>query len=678
MAEANIEIGTPGIKNALKKYDIPSAISEFVWNGFDADASTVDIEYDANEIGNISELRIVDNGLGIPLSELHEKFKPFLHTNKVIDPTAAHHGPSATHGKNGIGRLTFFKFALLAEWDTVYKVKDDEFRRYKIHIDESKLNKFLPEAEVPCPGPTGTIVKFTNIIELTSYDFDEIIAHLIKEFAWFLELKSPFVRTIRVNGNILDYASLMGEKKETIIKINERDFKVKYIRWNDSLRKEYSRYYFIGSDNCERAKKTTTFNLKGDDFHHSLYVVSDYFNTLAEGTQFVESGQESEQISLPLLHLERDETFSVLIDQLESFLRSKRTPFLRKRALQYVKDLENEGSFPPFSDDPWEQHRKRELKNIVLELYEADPRIFRGLNGKQKQTILRLFSLIMDSSEREQLLRIIEQVINLDSKDRANLAKILESSQLSNLIATIKLIEDRFRAVDELKKMVFNSMFGANERDHLQTHIESHYWLFGEQYHLVTSAEADFVQALRKYIYILRGEESKISISHPDKNKEMDIFAVRWLPGINQINNIVLELKHPNLTLSSKELEQVKQYMSVVLEQPEFNASNMTWEFYLVGNKYNNYIEGELESNQAHGEKHLVYKRSNYKIYVLTWSEVVTNFELRHKFLLDKLKIEREKLSTKETSADEILIDGHKNSAISHGQKGALIEDGKK
>ncbi|MCA9870012.1 MAG: ATP-binding protein, partial [Anaerolineae bacterium] len=135
------------------------------------------------------------------------------------------------------------------------------------------------------------------------------------------------------------------------------------------------------------------------------------------------------------------------------------------------------------------------------------------------------------------------------------------------------------------------------------------------------------------------------------------------LPEVDEISNIVVELKHPKITLGEKELRQVKKYMSVVLDQPEFNGANMSWRFDLVGNDYNSYVSGELESAEAHGETYLAYKRANYKIYVMKWSEVLTDFELRHKFILDKLRLERDKLATAHRSADEILAHSFESTA---------------
>ncbi len=666
MQEEKIEIGTQGIKSAikhaLKKFDALHAIAEFIWNGFDAGASRVDIQYQANEIGHISELRIIDNGSGIFFPQLNKSFRPFLHSDKIIDPTAMQHGPSAIHGKNGIGRLTFFTFARRAEWETIYPIDTQRFKQFKIEIQSDKLNTFMAHPETNSLGPTGTSVRFTDLT-INDYDFESIKEFLVYEFAWFLELKSPFERTISINGDGLKYDFLVGERDSTDIRTNSSTFHIRYVRWNERLHDEYSRFYFIDSGNHEKAKKTTTLNNKGDDFYHSVYVYSSYFNTLTDWIVFQESDNSSNQARLLLNKIEHEDEFRDLLEKLDEYLYKKRKPFLRKRAVKFVKELKDKGAFPKFSLDPWDQLREKELSDVIQDVYEADPRVFNGLNSQQKQTFVRLFNLAMNSSERDNLFYILDQVVNLESEKRAELANILQATRLSNIIVTIKLVEDRFTAVDELKKLVFNPNFGANERDHLQTHIERHYWLFGEQYHLVTSAEPDFEQALHRYIHYLYGESEPRSIDHPDKNKEMDIFAVRWLKQTHEINNIVLELKHPKINLGEKELSQVKSYMRVILKQPEFNASNMTWEFYLVGNDYDNSIIGEIESNEANGERHLAFKGRNYKIYVLKWSEVITNFELRHNFILDKLKLERDKIATDKSSADEILAQGHKNTA---------------
>ena len=102
--------------------------------------------------------------------------------------------------------------------------------------------------------------------------------------------------------------------------------------------------------------------------------------------------------------------------------------------------------------------------------------------------------------------------------------------------------------------------------------------------------------------------EEEIHIEHPDKNKEMDIYMLRQDRQCKVTENVVVELKRPKIKLGEKELSQVKKYMRVIKNTPRFNAGNVKWTFYLVGNKFNTsgYVEGELDNNKSHGEEHLV------------------------------------------------------------------------
>lgn len=59
--------------------------------------------------------------------------------------------------------------------------------------------------------------------------------------------------------------------------------------------------------------------------------------------------------------------------------------------------------------------------------------------------------------------------------------------------------------------------------------------------------------------------------------------------------NVVVELKRPKVKLGEKEVSQVKKYMHVIRSNSRFNAGNVKWTFYLVGNDFDtsHYIEGE-------------------------------------------------------------------------------------
>ncbi|MGH7155403.1 MAG: ATP-binding protein, partial [Acetobacteraceae bacterium] len=53
------------LEKVAKTADPIKAVSEFVWNSLDADATIVSVEFGTNGLGGIEEIIIRDNGSGI-------------------------------------------------------------------------------------------------------------------------------------------------------------------------------------------------------------------------------------------------------------------------------------------------------------------------------------------------------------------------------------------------------------------------------------------------------------------------------------------------------------------------------------------------------------------------------------------------------------------------------------
>lgn len=655
-----IQITTKGIRKSLQRFDYLQSIAEYIWNGFDARATVVKVKLLRNELDGIDGLVIEDNGYGIKRNELDKKFTPFFESEKQIDPNKKDRSSSVTHGKNGIGRLTFHRFCSYAEWKTTYK-NELLYESYTITVEGDKLDSYNVSDTQFTEELTGTTVTLKNIFENIS--IQDILQHLSKEFGWFLELNQDKGYELFIDNILIDYSSIIGDRDTYQLVIGANKFDIKYIRWNDRINNEYSRFYYLNGKKWEIYKQTTSLNNKGDSFYHSVYIQSDYFNDFD-----FNHNSNSNQLTLKFSASYDDNTYIELMEKINKHLFNKRKPFLEKHSELIVEDLRLSNAFPKYHDNPWDKMRREELEQVVRGIYHVEPKVFSKLNNEQKKTLVRLLDLIMDSGERNRLFDILQDIIELDQHERTELAVLLKSTHMSSVIKTIKLIQDRYKAIDELKSLVFNDDLLTNERDHIQKFVERHYWVFGEQYHLVTAAEPKFEEALRRFTHILTGDKVDGKIDHPDKRKEMDIFMVRWDKGIDEISNIVVELKHPSITLGNKEFDQVRKYMDVIIKQEEFNGKNMNWEFTLVGNKINDSIEGYYESARPHGERYLAFKRDRYKIYVKTWSDIFSEFEIKHKFLDDKLQLERSQLSNDFESADELIAVAEENTASMPGQ----------
>lgn len=423
--------------------------------------------------------------------------------------------------------------------------------------------------------------------------------------------------------------------------------------WYSKL-SEFSKYYFITSNGSELGKENTTLNNKGDKFYHSVYIQSNLFDDFSIKEQKV----KGEQLDALGRYSKKSEPFKYIMEKVDELLYNKRRPYLRKQVSDIVDKLDVAAAFPNMSkNNEFDKFRLSQIADIAGCLYVAEPKLFTSMNKEQKKTFLRMLDLIMQSGEINSFFEILNEIIDLDTAERNDLAEILKYTTLSNVTRTISLLKERYEVVQDLKALVFRKELKANDVNHVQKAIEAHYWLFGEQYNLVTAEEPDFEEALRRYLKYLHKEYEDTTIDHPDKHKQMDIFAVRRDIGHDTIDNIVVELKHPDIGLGETQLSQVKKYMSVILKVDQFNASNMTWKFYLVGNKYNDYIRREMENSRSHGERSLVYSVDKCKIYVMTWSEVFSSFEIRYNYLYEKLNLQKEKLQKEFASVNEVMDD---------------------
>lgn len=299
--------------------------------------------------------------------------------------------------------------------------------------------------------------------------------------------------------------------------------------------------------------------------------------------------------------------------------------------------------------------RKRDLIQVTKEMYCLAPRIFHNLKDVQEKSLLGLLNLLLNTDERENVLSIVESVVELTPTQREEFAVVLKRTKLGNIVDTIKFIEERYKVIEGLKRIVFDLPNYANERNHVQKIIEQHYWIFGEQYNLV-SADQRMQKALESYLYLLYGDDSPDATLLPDQEKmrRMDIFAcgARKLEDStgNEIEeNIIVELKAPKIALTKKVLRQVEDYMDFIRRQPKFNSQHRRWKFLAVCSEVDDDVKSRYVAQETYGKKGLVTKIENYEVYALTWDDVFKSFELRHSFLLDKLKVDQEAIATELT-----------------------------
>lgn len=649
-----VKLTSEGLKNSLKHYDIKDAVVEYVWNGFDAKATKIDIITEKNELDIVTKIIIKDNGTGIDFSELDNKFGPAYESekkNKIGADTLN------IKGNKGVGRYSFYEVASSATWETIFKSELGN-KHYIINIRESDLINYMPSELKETNNDTGTIVSL-NLNN--NINIDEIIQELRIVFAWYLQLYKE--KSIYINGNLLDCSDILYSEETRNFDIEGFKVEITVCVWKRKLNEEYSKYYYIDGEEVVRYKENTTLNNKGDNFYHSVFIKSKMFNK--EDFNFDSSLDDGNLINLKT---KKSKEFKKLKLECDKFLVEIRRPFIKAYAKSFIEKLKEKKVYPQYNhNNAIDRFKEEQLDDLIANVYYFVPKIFTSLNKIQQKTLIKLFELIQDSGETDSLFKILEDITELNSQERQDMADLLDKVELNNVLSMLQLITDRLQAIKDFKELIKRER-NANEVDHIQKFIEKHYWFFGEEYHLATAEEPDFEEALRMYLnkasdnYYKKGS---VVIDDEDKYKQMDIFAIQTLPSGSVKKCIVVELKRPSVILGRTELNQIKDYFDVIKKEDRFNASNIIWEFYLMGNSYNDEIVSEIESSKGHGERSLVYKVSNCKIYVKTWSELFTELELNFNYLQEKLKFDYSQLTDNQNlTSNEIVLSQETNSAI--------------
>lgn len=639
-----IKITPEGIKSILKDHHFSEenyyrAIAEFIWNGFDAKATVIELTIQTNQRGRITKLVIKDNGVGIDRKIIDNKFDPIYESEKAKQKEK---NLSNIHGSRGIGRFTFITFSHFATWTITYEEGNKKIEyKVKMSSDKSDAYEIIGESKESI-REIGTEVEFEGFLDNLLIEKNQftILNYLKREFGWFLELNKSRRYQIIVNSIPLDYSDIIGEKAEDklIIGVEKYEFDIEFIRWDEKINGEYSRYYFLDGNSIERRTECTTLNKKRDDFYHSVYVKSSYFNEF--NFNDVKLHQKG------LVKNRNDASFKELKSKLDLYLKKKRKPFIKECSKKIIQTLKDDGILTSKPVTEFTIMENTEIEGVIKCIYEIQPSIFNGLNQDQKKTIIRMLELVLSSEDRGKLLDIISQITALDATEKKELEELLQVTTLSNIIRMAAILKNRFTVLQLLKKIVFVEEFGANEVDHLQKVVENHTWIFGEEYTLLAAAEDDFETALRNFRAKVFDETETTPMTDKEKRKQVDVFICKKLKQNGKVNNIIIELKSPKISLGKKQLEQIKDYLKIIKNEGQFNAEAFDWTYILMGKKYDStgWIEDELESNTKHDKPGLIHALKNHQVFVKKWSDLIQECEDRLDFLNSKLNIQKEDL----------------------------------
>ncbi|MBQ8620084.1 MAG: ATP-binding protein [Clostridia bacterium] len=660
MRNWNVSVDNNSFDSAGITKDCQEAICEYIWNGFEAQATRVEVDISGGNVQEAPVIRIKDNGTGINHTTLENTFGAFLSSQKRSKALRL-----KSQANKGKGRFSYSAIASEATWDTTF-AGDEGLYQYTIQL--SSLNKAnVRESDVIDVSAedhqTGTIVSIPIVDGRINYllCYENMRAKLLEEFAWYLYLNRDSQAELVYCGNTLDYDDYIDSNlsHQVEITIDEHKFVIDVVVWKNRV-KNNSKIYYINSEGAITNAENTSFNKNTVDFYHAVFVRSKYFSNLP-----ILIGAEDE--SLIEYATGQKEIMRKLNKQIRMMLNLSLRDFLLARADAYLEKLGDKDQLPYFSDDDFGRSKKKDFMGVTRELYCTEPRIFHKLKPRQTKSLLGFLALLLDSNERENVLSVVEQIVTLTAEQRKKFAEILKRTKLEHIIDMVDVIQKRFEVVSELKRIVYDPVTSrfANERDHIQKLVEQHFWLFGDQYAMVT-ADVTFKRSLASFEEKLGIPKEESSQLTPEELRQrMDIFL--YGSRVNEVNvkeGLVIELKAPSVSLDQVVLSQIERYANMIRKEPQFSGVNRAWRFFAICSSVDDDVQSKYDGYKAHGKFGLVSIVGNFEIYAITWDDVFLNFEQRHRFLLEKIQKDFEQ--TEEIDDDESIDRQYVNEKVKH------------
>ncbi|MEX3694225.1 ATP-binding protein [Paraburkholderia sp. BR14263] len=644
------QIGNEGIKKHFKSIERWEPLFELVWNGFDAKANRVDVTLVENDMHAVDIASVLDNGEGIDHTTLKETFGRFYDSSKKADP--------GQHGAHGRGRLAFHRLCRNAAWytrspkgDAVIEVDATDIKAYS-----GAPLKPIDQRAALQTARQGTLVELTNFT-VNLPGVSTLREKFSTEFGWFLAVRPGKVLT--VNGISINVPANEVTQKQLVAENNS--FDVQVIRWEDKPTSQKSYIYLMNGRGELIYKTLSTLNNK-PNFFTSVCITSSWADTF------------SAKVSLfdPEAHTLTSDTWKKFWRQLGAVTNSIYEEFLRKKADEVVKNYDEKGYFPLYEglDEHERAWRHDHARELIKQIYIADPQVFNNASKKQLKIIIRLLDRLAVSNENDALLDVLNGALDLDEQSTRQLADQLKRTTLENIVSTIEVLQRRAVAVDKLRYVMNEHYRDVLETPDLQQIIENNTWLFGPKYAILGAEEDTFTKIAKKF----RDEAmAKGSINEEDvedlidlkgAQRQTDLFLARRTPTFDSSGKqiykcLIIEIKRPAVSLNKKHLRQLEDYADIIRGFPEFDADNIYFELIVVGRKISSadkHIARELQSLNSKGEPGLVSDGDpKMKLYVLNWYTLLNSFELSNNFMLSKLKLKRTEFGS--LSKEQLISD---------------------
>ncbi|WP_298144339.1 ATP-binding protein [uncultured Acinetobacter sp.] len=620
--------------STLTKASAVNAISELIWNGFDASSNKVEISYKLTEAEGIESIVVTDYGNGITLEEAELYFSSIGDSWKKSKKKNYHH---PLHGQNGKGRFKAFSLGARVEWKTTYKSIDpltnqEKISSYKIIGNDNNLEEFqTTDTETSQTSICGTSVTISNLYHKKANELvsDKFTREISKKFAVYLSESSNL--NLSINGQNINPKDFQISKKEYDISehfqdITDQTIKLVIVEWAlDTDRK----IHLCSSKGISLAEYEPKQKLRAKGFNFTAYIKSAYFEALSEQTNLQD---------LIEMDIELTQILDLAIETIQGHFRAK----IASQYQDAVNQWKEEKVYP-YQDDASLTEVKKVEKDVfdilAINIQNFLPN-FKKTDHTSKKFMFKLLAQAI-SENPESVQKIITEVLGLQKEEQDTLAELLDNTSLSCIISSATIVANRLNFLDGLENLLFDKGTKKifTERDQLHKILEKEAWIFDENFALSLSEER-LETVLEKHLSKLGEREDPVHLSD-GRTGRIDLM----LSKVNQTRQgefdyLVVELKRPSQKINDDVIVQIKKYATAVATDERFNNVPAKWTFLAVSNELDPYAEEE--ANQRNKPKGLIHDSAqhNITVWAKTWSEIIANARAKLQFINKHLEYE--------------------------------------
>lgn len=603
------------------------AVAELIWNAVDADADRVDVLLHDDALGELTAIEVSDDGHGMPYADAEGLFSR-LGGSWKRGGKRSRTKKRLLHGQYGGGRFRAFGLGRVVDWDVIY-AGDEGLQQYRLSMLKDTLRRVEigEETVAPAGNHTGVAVRVSELErDFRSLRSENVVQELAQIFALYLR-QYPEI-SIYFERQKLDPATAVERAENYPLPPIEADGEtfevaIEIVEW----RMQTERRLFF----CDAAGfplDSSSPGIQAPGFSFTAYIKSDYFAKLLS-----ENWLEIAEL---------DQATATAMTAAKEAMRDHFRRRASEEAAGLVEQWQRDDIYP-YREPPQTEVEKieRQVFNVVALNVNHFLPAFEDSDEKSKRFQLRLLRHAVEHAP-DDLSKIFNEVLDLPTEKRQELAGLLDRTTLSHIIGASKIITDRLEFLQGLETLVFDPDLKHKVRERTQLHriLAENAWIFGEQYHLSVDDQS-LTEVLKQHV-AAQGREVEIDeiVTRADGRRGIvDLMFSRniQLAGSEEREHLIVELKRPDVAIKAETITQIESYAFAVAADARFRDVPAKWVFWAVSSEMDDHARRKVsERDRPKGMLHQSDDPS-ITIWVKTWSQIISDCRARLRFFSEKL-----------------------------------------